>query len=177
MKHFALLFSAIILSTAAVNAADGETENHFKFYGFVRNFFAFDTRESVAGTGDLFYYLPKDVKMNSDGTQDLNARSSFRFLALTTRLGVDVTGYQVGRTKFGAKVETDFYAGLTGSTGTAQLRLRQAYATIGWDNLGMGRNSDATASVVLKLGQAWHPIAADQPLQPYSSGPDGCKSW
>lgn len=163
MKHFALLFSAIILSTAAVNAADGETENHFKFYGFVRNFFAFDTRESVAGTGDLFYYLPKDVDMNSDGTQDLNARSSFRFLALTTRLGVDVTGYQVGRTKFGAKVETDFYAGLTGSTGTAQLRLRQAYATIGWDNLGMGRNSDATASVVLKLGQAWHPIAADQP--------------
>ena len=171
MKHFALLFSAIILSTAAVNAADGETENHFKFYGFVRNFFAFDTRESVAGTGDLFYYLPKDVKMNSDGTQDLNARSSFRFLALTTRLGVDVTGYQVGRTKFGAKVETDFYAGLTGSTGTAQLRLRQAYATIGWDNLGMGRNSDATASVVLKLGQHVTSLETGAPFNAFSRTP------
>ena len=66
MKHFALLFSAIILSTAAVNAADGETENHFKFYGFVRNFFAFDTRESVAGTGDLFASVIAGGKARGD---------------------------------------------------------------------------------------------------------------
>lgn len=177
MRRFYVLFSAVLLSTAGLYAADGETsgsgkyegavkqelQNHFKFYGFVRNFFTFDTRESVAGTGDLFYYLPKDVAMNSDGSQDLNAQTSFRFLAITTRLGVDVSGYQYGRTKFGAKVETDFYAGLTGSTGTAQLRLRQAYATIGWDGLSLGDRTDRTASVTLKLGQAWHPMAADQP--------------
>ena len=70
-------------------------QNHFKFYGFIRNFFAFDTRESTAGTGDLFYYLPKDQKLNELG-DDLNAMPSFRFLALTSRLGVDVSGYQVG---------------------------------------------------------------------------------
>ena len=177
MKRFYVLFSAVLLSTAGLYAADGETSgsrkqesavkqelrNHFKFYGFVRNFFTFDTRESVAGTGDLFYYLPKDAAMNSDGSQDLNAQTSFRFLAITTRLGVDVTGYQYGRTKFGAKVETDFYAGLTGLTGTAQLRLRQAYMTIGWDGLSMGDRVDRAASVTLKLGQAWHPLAADQP--------------
>ncbi len=138
-----------------------EMKNHFQFYGFIRNFFAFDTRESVAGTGDLFYYLPKDVDMNEDGSQDLNAQSSFRFLALTTRLGVDVYGYKVGRTSFGGKVETDFYAGLDGINGTAQLRLRQAYMTIGWDGLALGQSN--TASVGLKLGQAWHPLAADQP--------------
>ena len=144
-----------------------ELRNHFQFYGFVRNFFAFDTRESVAGTGDLFYYLPKDINMNEDGSEDLNASPSFRFMALTTRLGVDVTGYRIGRTKFGAKVETDFYAGLTSSSastkinGTAQLRLRQAYMTIGWDDLKLGKES--SASVDLKIGQAWHPMAADQP--------------
>ena len=138
-----------------------ELKNNFKFYGFIRNFFAFDTRESVASLGDLFYYLPKDVAMNEDGSQDLNAQTSFRFLALTSRLGVDVSGYKVGRTSFGAKVETDFYAGLTGSSGTAQLRLRQAYMTVGWDNLKMAR--DGKAAVTLKLGQAWHPMAADQP--------------
>ena len=138
-----------------------EMENHFKFYGFVRNFFAFDTRESVSSLGDLFYYLPKDVAMNEDGSQDLNARTSFRFLALTSRLGVDVYGYRIGRTDFGAKVETDFYAGLTGVSGTAQLRLRQAYMTIGWNDLRMG--DENKASVSLKLGQAWHPMAADQP--------------
>ena len=69
-------------------------KNHFKLYGFIRNYFAFDSRESVSGTGDLFYYLPKDVNMK-DGI-DINATPSFRFLALTSRLGVDVSGYQIG---------------------------------------------------------------------------------
>ena len=41
----------------------------------------------------------------------------------------------------------------------AVLRLRQAYATLGWDNLG----NDGTQSTSLKIGQAWHPMAADQP--------------
>ena len=48
--------------------------------------------------------------------EDLNARSSFRFLALTTRVGLDIKGYQVGRTLFEGKVEADFYAGLSGSS-------------------------------------------------------------
>lgn len=179
MKRLICLMSAVAMIASAANAVEApeksrshggnavkqELKNHFKFYGFVRNYFAVDTRESVAGTGDLFYYLPLDVNMNedgSDGSQDLNEQASFRFLALTTRLGVDVTGYQIGRTKFGAKVETDFYAGLTNKiNGTAQLRLRQAYMTIGWDKLAMG--DEGQASVMLKLGQTWHPMAADQP--------------
>ena len=167
---FPLLLPILLLPALSLgaepkeSAVKDELKNHFQFYGFVRNFFAFDTRESVAGTGDLFYYLPKDVNMNEDGSQDLNARPSFRFLALTTRLGVDVTGYRVGRMSLGAKVETDFYAGLTGSpkiNGTAQLRLRQAYMTIGWNDLKLGEEN--SAAVDLKIGQAWHPMAADQP--------------
>ena len=56
-----------------------------KPYGFVRNYFAFDTRESVAGTEDFFFYVPKDVNITSDGT-DLNEQPTFRFAALTSRL-------------------------------------------------------------------------------------------
>ncbi len=143
-------------------AVGQELQNHFSFYGFIRDYFAFDSRESVAGTADLYYYLPKPHNYNEYG-DDLNAISTFRFFAITTRLGVDVSGYKVGRTEFGAKVETDFYSGLTGNTGTAQLRLRQAYATIGWGDLSMGRNSEQKAYVKLTIGQAWHPMAADQP--------------
>ena len=141
-------------------------QSHFKFYGFIRNFFAFDTRESTAGTGDLFYYLPKDKKLNEIG-DDLNAMPSFRFLALTSRVGVDVSGYQVGSTSFGAKIEADLYSGLSSSVtsskinGTAQLRLRQAYVTTGWKELPT--SGEAKAAVSLKIGQAWHPMAADQP--------------
>ncbi len=181
MRKLACLVSAVLIASAAVSAQAADSEkkgntesavrqelkNHFNSYGFKRNYFAFDTRESTAGTGDLYYYIPKDRKMNEDGSQDLNAQPSFRFLALTTRLGVDVSGYQYGRTKFGAKVEGDFYAGLTNSqtsskiNGAAQFRLRQAYVTLGWDDMKMGE--EQKASVLLTMGQTWHPMAADQP--------------
>ena len=174
------MISAALLSLCSVNSAAAEPEqkaepkNHFKLYGFVRNYFIYDSRESVSGTADLFYYLPKDVSMK-DGI-DVNDESSFRFVALTSRLGVDVTGYSIGNVHFGAKIEGDFYAGLSNSTnanatvyfpsstkisGTAQARLRQAYATVTWKDLPMGE--DQKASVALKIGQGWHPMAADFP--------------
>ena len=149
-------------------------QNHFKLYGFIRNYFAFDSRESVSGTADLFYYLPKDENIK-DGI-DVNDTPSFRFLALTSRLGVDVSGYHIGNVHFGAKIEGDFYSGLTNSSnsnatvyfpgntkisGTAAARLRQAYATITWKDLPL--NKDEKASVGLKIGQAWHPMGADMP--------------
>ena len=180
MKRIYQILSVVLLSFCALNAAAADKEqktepkNNFKLYGFIRNYFAFDSRESVSGTGDLFYYLPKDVKMNEDGTEDLNATSSFRFLALTSRLGVDVSGYSINNVHFGTKIEGDFYAGLSNSSntnagvyfpgnakisGTATARLRQAFATITWKELGKEQQN----SVGLKIGQAWHPMAADHP--------------
>ena len=180
MKRIYQILSVVLLSFCALNAAAADKEqktepkNNFKLYGFIRNYFAFDSRESVSGTGDLFYYLPKDVKMNEAGTEDLNATSSFRFLALTSRLGVDVSGYSINNVHFGAKIEGDFYAGLSNSSntnagvyfpgnakisGTATARLRQAFATITWKELGKEQQN----SVGLKIGQAWHPMAADHP--------------
>ena len=41
------------------NAVKEHLQNHYKFYGFVRNYMAYDSREAVAGTGDLFFYLPQ----------------------------------------------------------------------------------------------------------------------
>ena len=142
-------------------AVKDHLENHFKVYGFVRNYFAFDTRESTAGTGDLYYYMPKDenwnfpseeaAKLAGGERQDLNAIPSFRYLSLTSRVGMDITGYEIKGYKIGGKIEADFYAGISGATGTAQLRLRQAYATVAKDWRKW------------TLGQAWHPMAADMP--------------
>ncbi len=176
MRKLFCIFAAMAMCASAAFASETEKapKNNFKFYGFVRNYFVYDSRESVSGTGDLFYYLPKDVSMK-DGI-DINDQASFRFLSLTSRLGVDVSGYNIGNVHFGAKIEGDFYAGLSNSSnanagtyfpgntkisGTAQARLRQAYATITWKDLPMGE--DDKASVGLKIGQAWHPMAADHP--------------
>ena len=175
-KFLSLITIALAFSTAVVGQeAKKETapKNSYKFYGFVRNYFVYDSRESISGTGDLFYYLPKDISLDASG-EDINATSSFRYLSLTSRLGVDVTGYNIGNVHFSAKIEGDFYSGLSNSSnanaslyfpsntkisGTATARLRQAYTTVTWKDLGeKGQNS-----LALKMGQAWHPMGADFP--------------
>jgi len=142
-------FMAVAFLAVTLSAAAQESAAQFKWYGFIRNYVVADSRESVYGTEDFFYYLPKDVKM-SEGV-DLNAEHTFAFAALTSRLGLDVTGYEVQGWKVGAKLEADFYAGVSGVTGTAQLRLRQAYMTL------------SKGGFSAKIGQAWHPMAADMP--------------
>lgn len=190
MKKTVILLSLLLLAFTASATDKSERrqqkkaevkehlQNHFKLYGFIRNYFIFDSRESKAGTGDLFYYLPLDNKwnttdVNNPAREDLNASPNFRFLALTSRVGVDVSGYYYKNVHFGAKVEADFYAGLSAAStstglsgntkisGTAQLRLRQAYATVTWKDLPLCK--EQTAQVGLKMGQAWHPMAADFP--------------
>ena len=66
MKRFYLILSAALLAlgTFSASAAEkAEPKNNFKLYGFIRNYFIYDSRESVSGTGDLFYYMPKDVNI------------------------------------------------------------------------------------------------------------------
>ena len=163
------------VKVAKKEAVKSHLKQHFKLYGFIRNYFAYDSRECISGTADLYNYQPRDEQWNMTeaeaaasgvARQDLNAVSTFRFLSLTTRVGVDIVGYKWRGTEFGGKIEADFYAGLSTKgvgthslSGVAQLRMRQAYLTIGWDSLRM--NNKDYARVDLLLGQAWHPMAAD----------------
>jgi len=166
MKRFFTVTAALALACFAVFAQpkhEGDKpkpKTHFKVYGFIRNFYAFDTRENVALTEDFFTYLPKDQNLNSAG-EDLNANPNFKFAALTSRLGIDVLGYEYKDWKFNAKIEADFYNGLAATskdpltksslTGTAVLRLRQAFVSM------------TNGTWTLKAGQGWHPMAADMP--------------
>ena len=185
MKNRMILLLLCALTVTSVFAQEGDAKaakkeavkshlkQHFKPYGFIRNYFVFDSRESISGTGDLYNYQPKDEAWNQTEAEaaasglpreDLNARSTFRFLSLTTRVGLDIVGYKWRNTEFGGKIEADFYAGLSTKvshpvSGVAQFRLRQAYMTLGWDSLRM--NDKDYARVDLLLGQAWHPMAAD----------------
>ena len=45
-------------------AVKSHLKQHFKPYGFVRNYFAYDSRESMSGTGDLYNYQPRDEYWN-----------------------------------------------------------------------------------------------------------------
>ena len=185
---FSLLTASVMAQETATKqqkkeAVKSHLKQHFKPYGFIRNYFTYDSRESWSGTGDLYNYQPKDENWNQTEAeaetsgaprQDLNAVSTFRFLSLTTRLGLNIVGYKWRGTEFGGKIEADFYAGLSTKTstvdskikethavsGVAQFRLRQAYLTLGWDSLPMMKGKDF-ARVDLTIGQTWHPMAAD----------------
>ena len=146
MRRLAAIISAALLS---VTVYAGEQDGRIQFYGFVRTFVAYDSRESVASMGELLYYLPRDVEMAEGG--DLNAVGSLRVSALTSRVGFDVTGFSFGGWDMDAKVEADFGAGITGVTGTALLRLRQAYVALSRGGLSF------------KAGQAWHPMSSGHP--------------
>lgn len=125
---------------------------HLQPYGFFRTSAIFDSRDSKAGSEDLFYYLPLDKSINLNGA-DVNYNPSFKMSAITTRLGLNVTGFRYGGFSVSGKLEADFYL-MVGST--ASLRLREAYVDLLWD--------DYSSTVFsLRAGQAWHPMSADLP--------------
>ena len=141
-----LLMGATMLSSIVAFA---QNKPEVKLYGFVRTFSTIDSRLSKSGTGELYYYVPMDYNYNSKGV-DLNALQTAKSASLTSRLGVN-SSWTSGNLKVNGKIEADFYSGLSGVTGTAVLRLRQAYFDI------------LTPGFDFKLGQAWHPMAADMP--------------
>ncbi len=157
-----MLASAIALSlTALPSEAQShlvKLTNHLEPYGFFRASAIFDARNSKADTEDLFYYVPYDKKINLEGN-DIWYNPSIKMSAITTRLGVNLTGFRYGSFNVTGKLETDFYL-LTG--GSASLSLREAYLKFNWDNLG-----DFFKSVSVKAGHAWHPMSLDMP---YSVG-------
>ena len=157
MKKSMIITLIAALSCVAPMAAQGYQENLKNIlepYGFLRTYAIFDTRDSKAGSEDLFYYLPLDTSLNLEG-QDIYSNPSFKMYAVTTRLGVNLKGFQYGLMKVTGKVETDFYL-MNGTT--ASLRLREAYVNMLWDGLGYMENQFS-----VKVGQAWHPMSADMP--------------
>ncbi len=113
-----------------------------------------------------FYLYPLDVKPDADG-KDLNAVPNGSFYTFTTRLGIDVTGPDIGKARTSAKVETDF-GGFSGNT--TVLRVRQAYVALDW-----GKSN-------VTIGQTWHPLfgavfpdilnlSTGAPFQPFNRSP------
>ena len=140
---------------------------HYKVYGFVRNYITFDSRETVTTVAGLFNYMPVDEDWNMSAVQaaaeglerkDMNAVPAVRFLGITTRVGLDID-YLVGKTRIGGKIEGDFCAGTTANGGTALVRLRHAYITLSRDSLGTHRHT----RISMLIGQNWHPLTEDMP--------------
>lgn len=74
MKKYIVFLCVIALSlptfaqdsakVAKKEAVKSHLKQHFKPYGFIRNYFTYDSRESMSGTGDMYNYQPKDENWN-----------------------------------------------------------------------------------------------------------------
>ena len=100
----------------------------YKFYGFVRGDLFYNSRANMAPIDGNFYLYPLDKSFDADG-KDLNATPNGSFYTFTSRLGLDVTGPDIGKARSSAKIETDF-GGFSGSN--TMLRIRQAYVNLDW---------------------------------------------
>lgn len=138
----------------------------YKFYGQVRGDLFYNSRANAETVDGLFYLYPKDELLDAAG-KDMNATPNGSFYLLYSRLGIDVTGPNVGSAKTSLKLEADFRG--SGSN-WAVLRIRHAYVNLDWDK-----------SSVL-VGQTWHPLFGEvspqmlnlstgAPFQPFNRSP------
>lgn len=138
----------------------------YKFYGQVRGDLFYNSRANAETVDGLFHLYPKKPEHDPNG-KDLNASPNGSFYVLYSRLGVDVTGPDIGNAVSTVKIETDFRG--SGST-FGLLRVRQAYVNLDWGK------SDVT------IGQTWHPLFGSvspqilnlntgAPFQPFNRSP------
>lgn len=175
-----VLFSANVLSAQDTIVAKVVSEDvvsdqpknggkvKLKPYGFVRDYLYYDSRQTYNSNAGLFEQIPKDELFSEGSDYDQNGDSELNFLAITTRLGLNMSGMRALNADVTAKIEADF-CGFTGNN--FMVRLRQAYFKMQWKG---NKHS-------LLMGQAWHPMTGDlpevlalasgSPFQPFSRSP------
>lgn len=158
-----LLITLFYLSNLATYA---QKKFSFDFYGQLRTDIFYNSRASQEMIDGLFYMYPLNKQFDAAG-EDLNARFSGNFYVLTTRLGLNIKGPNLGKATTFAKIEGDFRGA---GSNLYTIRMRHAYFQLNW------QSSD------LLLGQTWHPlfgeiypqvvnISTGAPFQPFSRAP------
>jgi len=113
------------------------------FTGFIRSDLYYDTRQVVAFREGNFLMYPENVVKDAEGN-DLNAKSSLNFLAITTRVRANVTAPDALGAKISGAIEGEFFGNTEGDING--LRLRHAFVKISWPK------------TELITGQYWHPM-------------------
>lgn len=167
MNKIFILF-LIILPIFAFAQDENQKKTEIKFYGFVKNDFFFDSRQTVSAREGHFLLFPTPYSPDSEG-KDINASPEFNFLSIQSRLGVSLSGPQVLGAKSSAVIEGDFFAQANDNINL--LRLRHAFIKLNWEK------------TELLMGQYWIPMFVTDafpgtisfntgsPIQPFGRNP------
>lgn len=166
-KHLlTIVFAAIMVVAEAQESTFG-----IKFSGFVKTDYFFDSRETYNIREGHFLLYPREVLPDAEG-KDLNAKSSFNFLSIQSRLGGRITGPDAFGAKTSGLLEADFFSNENAYFYDQNgFRLRHAYVKLNW------------SKTELLAGQTWHPLFSAEcypgvisfntgaPFQPFSRNP------
>ena len=156
----AAITAALLLSCKAMAQGDTTHKVRVSLYGFVRNYFTYDSRNTYTVVGGEYNMLPYDEKWNGIQEEcdalgiertDINAVPQAQLQALTTRVGLNISTPDLLGARSSGKIEADF--GGFGTTNTV-LRLRLAFMKLDWVS------SQGTRQQLL-VGQDWHPLSGD----------------
>ena len=114
-----------------------------KFSGFVKTDILWDSRQTVDLREGHFLLFPKPEVPDPDGN-DINAKASFNFLSIQTRLRGDIKGPDALGAKTSGAIEGEFFGMADGDING--FRLRHAYVKLNWK------------TTELMVGQFWHPM-------------------
>jgi hypothetical protein len=144
MKRTIFLIIAIaLIALPMLNGQEKEPAFGISFKGFVKNDFFWDTRQVVSAREGHFLLWPSNTVTGTNG-KDINAQSSFNFLAVQTRLSGTITGPDAFGAKTSGLIEGDFFAQLNENINL--LRLRHAFIKLNWE------------TTELMTGQYWNPF-------------------
>lgn len=124
-------------------AQDSSPEFGLKFTGFVNSQLFFDSRQMVDAREGMVSLFPKAPVFDSYGN-DINSKSSFNQLAMTSRLKANISGPNVWGANVKAVIEGDF-TGVSNNDNNG-FRLREAYVKLNWKKTS------------LLIGSYWHPL-------------------
>lgn len=148
-KVFIILFA--IVPALAGYSQDKKEENEkekekkfgISFSGYVKSDFFYDSRQVVcAREGDfLFWPAPEKLDVNDE---DINAKASFNFLSVQSRLSGKISGPDALGAKTSGLIEGDFFAQANANINL--FRLRHAFVKFNWK------------TTELLGGQYWNPL-------------------
>ncbi len=137
------LFLLIVVLLPVLLFSQDEPAFGIKFGGFVKTDILWDSRQTVDIREGHFLLYPKGEDLDPDGN-DINAKASFNFLSIQTRLRGDIKGPDALGAKTSGAIEGEFFGMADGNING--FRLRHAYVKLNWK------------TTELLVGQMWHPM-------------------
>lgn len=130
--------------TTAAPAPEKKEKNFgIIFSGYVKTDIFFDTRQSVGLRDGHFLLFPEGPKIDAEGS-DINAKATYNFLSIQTRLAGSIWGPDALGAKTSGYFEAEFFGNINPNINT--FRLRHAWVKLNWK------------STELMVGQWWHPM-------------------